>query len=84
MDLTTLLIILAIGAIAGWLAGILFKGSGFGLPGDIIIGILGGFLGGWLLPRLGVHIGTGYGGLILTATLGALVLLFVISLIRKA
>lgn len=84
MDLTTLLIILAIGAIAGWLAGLVIKGEGFGLIGNIVIGILGSFFGGWLLPRLGVHIGSGIGGSILTASLGALILLVIINGLRRA
>ena len=84
MDLTTILIILAVGAVAGWLAGLIFKGGGFGLPGNILIGILGGFVGGWLLPRLGIHIGTGYGGLIITCVLGALVILLVVNMLKKA
>jgi uncharacterized membrane protein YeaQ/YmgE (transglycosylase-associated protein family) len=83
MDLTTLIIILAIGAIAGWLAGLVFKGGGFGLPGNIIIGIVGGAIGGWLLPKLGIHIGGGVGGSILISALGALVLLLVVNVLKK-
>jgi len=84
MDLTTLIIILAIGAIAGWLAGLIFKGGGFGLLGNIIIGILGGAIGGWLLPKLGIFIGGGIGGSILVASLGALVLLLIVNVLKKA
>lgn len=77
-----LLYFLLIGAIAGWLAGQIWKGSGFGIIGNIIVGIIGGFVGGWLAG----HFGIGGGGLlwqILIAALGACVLLFVISLIKK-
>lgn len=84
MDVTTLLIILAIGAVAGWIAGLLFKGGGFGLLGNIIVGIIGGIIGGWLLPKLGVHIGSGMGGIILTSVLGALALLLVVNVFKKA
>ncbi len=84
MDGTTILIILAIGAIAGWLAGLVFKGEGFGLLGNIIIGIIGGVIGGWLMPKLGIHIGGGIGGSILIAALGALALLLVVNVLKKA
>ncbi len=84
MDVTTILIILAIGAVAGWLAGLVFKGGGFGLLGNIVVGIIGGVIGGWLLPKLGVHIGSGMGGVIITSVLGALVLLLIVNMLKKA
>ncbi|MEQ1675506.1 MAG: GlsB/YeaQ/YmgE family stress response membrane protein [Chitinophagaceae bacterium] len=84
MDGTTILIILAIGAIAGWIAGLVFKGQGFGLLGNIVIGILGGVIGGWLMPKLGIHLGGGIGGTILIAVLGALALLLVVNILKKA
>ena len=59
MSIETLLIILLIGAIAGWLAGQIVQGTGFGLIADIVIGIIGAFIGNWLLPRLGIHLGVG-------------------------
>ncbi|HEY0106869.1 MAG TPA: GlsB/YeaQ/YmgE family stress response membrane protein [Rhizomicrobium sp.] len=74
---------LVVGAIAGWLAGVIVKGGGFGLIGDIVVGILGAFVGGWLLPQLGVHIGVGIVSVVASATLGAVVLLLVIRLIRR-
>lgn len=83
MDLTTILVILIAGAIAGWLAGLVFKGEGFGLPGNILIGILGGVIGGWLLPKLGIHIAGGIGGSILISALGALALLVVVNMLKK-
>ena len=83
MDLTSLLIFLAIGAVAGWLAGVLMKGGGFGLLGDIVVGILGAVIGGFLFPLVGVQLG-GLIGAIIMATVGAVVLLFVIRLIKKA
>jgi uncharacterized membrane protein YeaQ/YmgE (transglycosylase-associated protein family) len=75
---------LIIGAIAGWLAGLLVKGGGFGLLGDIVIGIIGAFIGGWLIGMLHISIGFGFIDSILTATLGAVVLLLLVRLIKKA
>jgi len=83
MDIQTLLIILAIGAVAGWLAGVIMKGGGFGLLGDIVIGIIGAFIGGFLFGLLGISAG-GLIGQIITATVGAVVLIFVLRLIKKA
>jgi uncharacterized membrane protein YeaQ/YmgE (transglycosylase-associated protein family) len=84
MDATTIIVILATGAVAGWLAGLVFKGKGFGLVGNIVIGIVGSIIGGWLLPRLNVHIGGGIMGSILIAALGALALLLVVNVLKKA
>lgn len=84
MDGTSLLIFLIVGALAGWLAGVIVRGFGFGLLGNIIVGIIGAFLGGWLFRALGVSLGAGLVGVFLTALIGAVVLLFLISLIRRA
>jgi uncharacterized membrane protein YeaQ/YmgE (transglycosylase-associated protein family) len=84
MDIISLLIFLAIGAVAGWLAGLVTKGAGFGLLVDIVIGIIGAAIGGWLFGVLGVSVGGGLLGVILMATAGAVVLLVVLGLIRKA
>lgn len=84
MDLTSLIVFLLIGAVAGWLAGQIIKGGGFGLIGNIIVGIIGAFVGGWLFPTLGITLGGGIIGAILSATIGAVILLFVIGLIKKA
>ncbi|ALK08010.1 GlsB/YeaQ/YmgE family stress response membrane protein [Blastochloris viridis] len=78
----SLLVILVVGLIAGWLAGQVFRGTGFGLLGDLVVGLLGALFGGWLLPQLGVHLGAGIVAAIVNATIGALVLLFLISLVR--
>ena len=75
-----ILVFLAIGAFAGWLAGQLFRGAGFGLLWNIIIGIVGGVIGGWLL---GGFFGEGWIGGIITAVLGAIVLLWIASMIKK-
>jgi uncharacterized membrane protein YeaQ/YmgE (transglycosylase-associated protein family) len=78
----SLLVILFVGLIAGYFAGRIVRGAGFGVIGDIIIGIVGAFLGDWLLPQLGLHLGTGIISAIVNATLGAVVLLLIISLVR--
>lgn len=78
-----LIIFLVIGALAGWLAGVIMKGRGFGIIGNIVVGILGSFLGGWLLPMVGLGMGGEFGGFI-TAVIGAVILLFIVSLIKKA
>jgi uncharacterized membrane protein YeaQ/YmgE (transglycosylase-associated protein family) len=84
LNMTNLIWFLIIGAIAGWLAGLLMKGGGFGLLGDIIVGIIGAFLGGWLFGVLGIHIGGGLVGSLIVAFLGAVVLLFLVRLIKRA
>jgi uncharacterized membrane protein YeaQ/YmgE (transglycosylase-associated protein family) len=77
----SLVVILLVGLVAGWLAGQIVRGGGFGLVGDIVIGIIGAFFGGWLLPRLGVHLGTGIVAAIINATIGAVVLLLILRLV---
>ena len=81
MDPVAIIIMLAIGAVAGWLAGQVFSGSGFGLIGNIIVGIVGAIIAGYLLP--GYIPVAGIGGQIISATIGAIILLFVISLFRR-
>ena len=83
MDLTGLVIMLAIGAIAGWLAGTLLKGGGVGLLGNMVVGIIGAVIGGFVFGMLGISIG-GLIGSIITATAGAALLLFVVGLIKKS
>jgi uncharacterized membrane protein YeaQ/YmgE (transglycosylase-associated protein family) len=84
MTIESLLVFLLIGAIAGWLAGVLVKGYGFGLVGNIVVGIVGAFVAGLLFPALGFSIGGGILGSILYATVGAVVLLLVIRLVKQA
>lgn len=84
MDLTSLLIWLIVGGIAGWLAGQIMKGGGFGLVGDIIVGIVGAVLAGAVLPKLGIVIGGGILGMIINALIGACLLIFLIRLVRRA
>ena len=84
MSIETLLIILLIGATAGWLAGQIVQGTGFGLIADIVIGIIGAFIGNWLLPRLGIHLGVGIVAAIIAATIGAVVLLVFLSFFGRS
>jgi uncharacterized membrane protein YeaQ/YmgE (transglycosylase-associated protein family) len=75
---------LIVGLVAGWLAGVLVKGGGFGLIGDLVVGVIGAFLGGWLFSTLGASAGGGLLGSIIVATVGAVVLLFIVRLIKRA
>lgn len=83
MDISSLILFLVIGAGAGWQAGEIMKGGGLGLAGNILIGIIGGVIGGFLYRLLAIAAG-GLIGSIATATLGALVLLFVIGQCKKS
>jgi uncharacterized membrane protein YeaQ/YmgE (transglycosylase-associated protein family) len=82
MSSESLLIMLIVGLVAGWLAGQVVQGTGFGLIGDLIIGVTGAFIGGWLLPQLGIHLGSATISGIIDATIGALILLLVVRLVR--
>ena len=79
-----LLWFLIVGLIAGWLAGVLVKGGGFGVVGDIVIGVIGAILGGWLFSTFGASAGGGLLGSILVATIGAVVLLVVVRVLKRA
>ena len=82
-DTQNLIIFLFIGIVAGFLAGKIMRGGGFGLLGDLVVGIIGAFFGGWLFT-LGVGMGGGILGSIIVATIGAMLLLFLIRLIKRA
>ena len=84
MDLTALFVIIIIGAIAGWLAGQIVKGSGFGLVGDIVVGIIGALVAGWLFPRIGLSLGGGIIGSIISAAIGAIIVLVIVRLVKRA
>ena len=77
----SLLVILVVGIISGWLSGKIVRGNGFGLVGDAAIGIVGALAGDWLLHRLGVHLGSGIVGLIVNATIGAVAVLLVLRIL---
>lgn len=78
-----LLITLFVGAVAGWLSGQIMKGYGFGFIGNVVVGIVGALIASFVLPMLGISIGGGIVASILHATLGAILLLFVIGVITK-
>jgi uncharacterized membrane protein YeaQ/YmgE (transglycosylase-associated protein family) len=82
MSNESILIILVVGVVAGWLAGKVVRGTGFGLIGDLVVGIAGAFVAAWLFPRLGIHLGTGILSEILYSALGAIILLVIVRLIR--
>jgi uncharacterized membrane protein YeaQ/YmgE (transglycosylase-associated protein family) len=79
-----LLWFLIVGLVAGWLAGVLVRGGGFGVLGDIVIGVIGAVLGGWLFSTFGAAPGGGLLGSILVATIGAIVLLVVVRVLKRA
>lgn len=82
MSSESLLVVLFVGLVAGWLAGQLVQGTGFGLIGDLLVGLLGALIGSWLLAQLGIHLGTGLVSAIVNATIGAVLLLLVVRLVR--
>jgi len=84
MDATAIIIWLIVGAIAGWLAGMVVKGGGYGLIGDIVVGIVGALIAGWLLPRIGIVIGGGIIAAIINAFICAVILLIVLRLVKRA
>jgi uncharacterized membrane protein YeaQ/YmgE (transglycosylase-associated protein family) len=77
-----LILFLLVGLVAGWLAGRIMKGKGFGLVGDLVVGVIGAFIGVWLFGLLGISSG-GILGLLVAALVGALVLLYVIRMVKR-
>jgi uncharacterized membrane protein YeaQ/YmgE (transglycosylase-associated protein family) len=85
MAVNSLIVLIIVGLIAGWLAGQIMKGGGFGLVGDLIVGIVGAFIGGWLWGTLHLPgIGPWWLTAIISATIGACILLFIIRLVKRA
>ena len=84
MTATAILVWIIVGAVAGWLAGLVVRGFGFGLFGNIVIGILGAVLGGWLFGAIGFSFLPGILNSIITAFIGAVILLFVVRLLKRA
>ena len=78
-----LLVILVVGIVAGWIAGKVVRGTGFGLIGDLLVGVIGAFIASLLFPRLGVQLGTGVVSEIVYSALGAIILLLIIGLFRR-
>lgn len=79
-----IIVFLIVGAVAGWLAGLIVKGYGFGLLGNIVVGIVGAFIAGWLFPMLQINIGTGIVANIINAVIGAVILLLLIRVVKSA
>ncbi len=77
-----LIVILFVGLIAGWLAGKIVRGTGYGIIGDILVGIAGALVASFLFPKLGIHIGTGLVSEIIYSAIGAIILLLIVRLIR--
>jgi uncharacterized membrane protein YeaQ/YmgE (transglycosylase-associated protein family) len=84
MTAETLVIWIIVGAVAGWLAGLVVRGFGFGLLGNIIVGILGAILGGWLFGAVGFAFMPGIINTIITAFIGAVILLLIVRVIKRA
>jgi len=82
MSNESILVILFVGLVAGWLAGKIVRGTGFGIIGDILVGIGGALLASFLFPKLGIHLGTGLVSEILYSAIGAVVLLLIVRLFR--
>jgi uncharacterized membrane protein YeaQ/YmgE (transglycosylase-associated protein family) len=78
----SLIVILFVGLVAGWLAGKIVRGTGFGIIGDILVGIAGAFVASFLFPKLGIHIGTGLISEIIYSAIGAILLLLIVRLVR--
>jgi uncharacterized membrane protein YeaQ/YmgE (transglycosylase-associated protein family) len=81
MSSQSLIVILIVGVVAGWLAGQIMRGYGFGMIGDLAVGIVGALIGEWLLPRFNIHLGTGFVASVVTAAIGAVILLFALRLV---
>jgi uncharacterized membrane protein YeaQ/YmgE (transglycosylase-associated protein family) len=81
--LESLIIFLIVGAVAGWLAGLIVKGYGFGLLGNMVVGVIGAFIGGWLFGHFNIIHGQGIIGELIGATVGAVILLLILRLIRR-
>lgn len=83
MSTESIVIIVLVGIVAGWLAGKVVRGTGFGLIGDLLVGIAGAFVASWLFPRLGLSLGSGLVSAVISSAIGAIILLVVVRLIRR-
>lgn len=84
MDAQSLIIFFVVGVVAGWLAGQVVRGGGFGLVGDLVVGVVGALIAGWLFPRIGLSLGGGIIGAIISSAIGAIILLVIVRLIKRA
>lgn len=78
----SLIVILFVGLVAGWLAGKIVRGTGFGIIGDILVGVAGALIASLLFPKLGIHLGTGRVSEIIYSAIGAVILLLIVRLLR--
>jgi uncharacterized membrane protein YeaQ/YmgE (transglycosylase-associated protein family) len=78
----SIIVILFVGLVAGWLAGKIVRGTGFGIIGDILVGIAGALIAALLFPKLGIHLGTGIVSEIIYSAIGAVILLLIVRLVR--
>lgn len=78
-----IIVAILIGVAAGWLGSMIYKGSGLGFIGNMVVGLFGSILGYWLFGKLGVSLGTGILSAILTGAIGAIIILFVLNLLIK-
>ena len=78
------IIFIIVGVVAGWIAGQVVRGGGFGLVGDLVVGVVGALIAGWLFPAVGLSLGGGIIGAIISSAIGAIILLFIIRLIKRA
>jgi uncharacterized membrane protein YeaQ/YmgE (transglycosylase-associated protein family) len=79
----SILVILFVGLVAGWLAGKIVRGTGFGIIGDILVGIAGALIASLLFPRIGIRLGTGLASEIIYSAIGAVILLLIVRLLRR-
>lgn len=84
MGIESLVVFIIVGAVAGWLAGLIVKGYGFGLLGNIVVGIVGAFIAGFLFPAIGITLGSGIIAAVIHATIGAVILLVLLRLVKSA
>ena len=84
MGIESIVVWLIVGAIAGWLAGLIVRGAGFGLVANMVIGIIGALVASWILPQLHIELASGTLGAILDATIGAVIILVILALVKRA
>ena len=84
MTVESLIIFVIVGVVAGWLAGQVMRGGGFGLVGDLVVGVVGAVIAGLLFPMLGVSLGGGIVAAIISSAIGAIILLAIVRLVRRA
>jgi uncharacterized membrane protein YeaQ/YmgE (transglycosylase-associated protein family) len=78
----SIIVILFVGLVAGWLAGKIVRGTGFGIIGDVLVGIAGALVATFLFPKLGIHLGAGLVSEIISSAIGAVILLLIVRLVR--